>query len=185
MKFNVASGYKILREKMNMLVISIFPVSHNTCILVKYHSYQCAYPYFPGGPLILYFICQFWGLPIQQQIKITSKLWTHEDTIISYSRKHCGEKGKKKLGTSNFSFFHSMFKRLLLSLLFVTQPRLITTLRKKPYENIVGKGENAFTKFSIISYTEIIDFATPNLPLANAFNLAPSKILSFGRVNSF
>ena len=27
--------------------------------------------------------------------------------------------------------------------LFTTQSRLLTTLRKKPFENIVGKGENA------------------------------------------
>ena len=30
-----------------------------------------------------------------------------------------------------------------LNYLFTTQSRLLTTLRKKPLENIVGKGENA------------------------------------------
>ena len=48
-----------------------------------------------------------------------------------------------------------------------TQPRDLTTLRKKPFENIVGKGENAGNQhflllpqcFSILSRREIIILA--------------------------
>ena len=72
---------------------------------------------------------------------------------------------EKSLVTSNFSFSHSVFKRFVsrrrqkVSLcgnglsevqeipvsfeLFTTQSRLSTTLRKRPFENIVGRGEKA------------------------------------------
>ena len=33
-------------------------------------------------------------------------------------------------------------------LLFTTQSLLLTTLKKKPFENIIGKGENASNAFS-------------------------------------
>ena len=51
------------------------------------------------------------------------------------------------------------------------------TPRKKPFENIVGKGENAAT----LAKTEIIILATFILLSANAFNLVTSKILLFGK----
>ena len=49
------------------------------------------------------------------------------------------------LVTSIFSFSHNVFKRPLIQghLPFTTQSRHLTTLRKKPFENIVGEGENA------------------------------------------
>ena len=73
--------------------------------------------------------------------------------------------------------------------LFTTQSRLLTSLYKKPFENIVGKRENAgnqhflrfqqcFLRFrkqiSIFSVTFI-------LSSANAFSLEQSKYLLFGK----
>ena len=44
-------------------------------------------------------------------------------------------------------YIHTNDKRAILIVkvpyLFTTQSKLLLTLRKKPYENIVGKGENA------------------------------------------
>ena len=67
--------------------------------------------------------------------------------------------------------------------------RLLTTLRKKPFENLVGKGENAGnyhfspfpTMFSTLSKTNINFSVTFILSSAKAFNLDQSEILSFGK----
>ena len=72
--------------------------------------------------------------------------------------------------------------------LFTTQSRLITTLRNKPIEKIVGKGENAddlhflLLARCLLPYqkTEIAILTRFNLTSANDFNLVLSKILSFG-----
>ena len=72
---------------------------------------------------------------------------------------------------------------------FTTQSRLLMTLWKNPFENIVGKGENAGnqhfllfpTMFSTLSFREIIILAKFKLPSGNTFNLGQFKILSFGR----
>ena len=76
--------------------------------------------------------------------------------------------------------------RGLQPLHFTTQSLLLPTLRKKPLENIVRKGENAAfspfpTMFSTLSRTKIMIVATFNLSSANAFNLDQSRILSFGK----
>ena len=63
-----------------------------------------------------------------------------------------------------------------------------TTMRKKPFEKIVGKEENASnhhffpfpTMLSALPKTEIKILATFNLS-ANALNLVMSKTLSFGK----
>ena len=54
--------------------------------------------------------------------------------------------------------------------------RLLTTLRKEPFENTVGKGENAGF---YLSKREFVFKVTLILPSANAFKLDQSKILSF------
>ena len=63
----------------------------------------------------------------------------------------------------------------------------MTCLGKKPFQNIVGKGEiwqPAFspfpTMFSTLSKTEIIIYVTFILSSANAFNLVKVKFLSSG-----
>ena len=69
-----------------------------------------------------------------------------------------------------------------------TQFGLLTTPRKKPFENIVGKREIAgnqhlllfSTMFSTLSKTENIISAIFILLSGNAFNLVMSKILLFG-----
>ena len=100
---------------------------------------------------------------------------------------------------SNFSFSLSVFKRLVLQIrknqgLF---GKGSTTLRKRPFENIAGKGENAgfplcflpipkhilifqlpLCFLSISKHISIFQF---NLLFVNALNLAQSKILSFGK----
>ena len=60
--------------------------------------------------------------------------------------------------------------------------------QKEPFENIVGKGENAgnqhfllSTMFSILSTTNFAIWITFNLSSANAFKLDWSKNLSFGK----
>ena len=75
----------------------------------------------------------------------------------------------------------------LNSLPFTTQSPLLTTLKKEPFENIVGKEENAGNQNSLfpprfLSYPEqILPFGSPSfLSSANAFNLDWFKILSFG-----
>ena len=63
------------------------------------------------------------------------------------------------------------------------------TLRKKPFEKIVGKGENAVnpafsplsTMFSTLLKTNFNFSVTFILSSANAFNLNQSKNLSFGK----
>ena len=63
------------------------------------------------------------------------------------------------------------------------------TLKKKPFENIAGKGENAVnftnifsfsTLFSILAKTTFNFPVTFELSSANGFNLDQSKNLSFG-----
>ena len=93
--------------------------------------------------------------------------------------------------------------------LFVKQSLLLTTLKKRAFENIVGKGENAGyqhfllfpqffllyqrmmvtsispfpTIFSALSERQKLSFQqTFILSSANAFNLVLFKILPFGRV---
>ena len=64
----------------------------------------------------------------------------------------------------------------------------LTTQKKKPFENIVGKGENAVT--SIFSFSHNVFYLSPRIFLfliifilssANAFNLDQSKNLSFSK----
>ena len=82
----------------------------------------------------------------------------------------------------------------ILSLLNSLPHNLDFSLRKKPFENIVGKGENAGNQhfllfpqgFLALLKTEIIILATFNLLSANAFNLDQYRILSFGKdLNDF
>ena len=71
----------------------------------------------------------------------------------------------------------------------LTQSRLLTTLKKKPFENIEGKGENAGnqhffpfpTVFSTLPRTNFHFSVTFILSSANAFNLDQSKNLLFGK----
>ena len=73
------------------------------------------------------------------------------------------------------------------------QSRLLTTSMTKPFENIVGKGENAgnqhFLLFSqyflLLSKSEIIILTTFDLSSAKAFNLDQAEILSFGKELKF
>ena len=61
---------------------------------------------------------------------------------------------------------------------FTTQSRLLTTLNERPYENIVGKGENAgnqhFPMFSTLSNTNCMFSVTYILSSANVLNLDQS-----------
>ena len=68
----------------------------------------------------------------------------------------------------------------------MTQSRFLMTQTEKPFENIVGKGENGgFQHFLISSRCfltlpkVIFDFSVTLLS-ASAFNLETPKILSFG-----
>ena len=77
--------------------------------------------------------------------------------------------------------------RFVKSQFFTTQSRLLTTQGKKPFENIVGKGENAgnqhfllFPQFSTLSKTNPIISATPKTS-ALALNLDIPKIVMFGK----
>ena len=71
---------------------------------------------------------------------------------------------------------------------FPHNDHLLTRLGKKPFENIVGKGENAvhqhfllFPKcFLLLSKTEMIISVIFILSSANAFNLDKVKILTSG-----
>ena len=71
--------------------------------------------------------------------------------------------------------------------LITAQSLLLTTLRKKVFENIVGKGENAGNQHFLFfpqcfqpksNFSFLVAFT---LSSANAFNLDRSKILLFGK----
>ena len=71
---------------------------------------------------------------------------------------------------------------------FTTQSQLLMTLRKMPFENIVGKGENAgnqhfllFTMFSTLSRTKMTVVATLDLSSAIHLNFVYSQNLSSGK----
>ena len=81
-----------------------------------------------------------------------------------------------------------MDKTSKYSYLFTTLSQVSTTLKKRAFENIVGKGENAghqhfllFSCFLQLSKTKIIIQAKLDLSSANAFNLVKAKILPFGK----
>ena len=101
--------------------------------------------------------------------------------------------------TSNFSFSYIVFKRLVRQsykiqglcgkeLPITTQSLLLTPLRKKPLENIVGKRGKMLvtsifsfpTMFSTLHKTNFKFSVIFILSSANAFNLGKPKILSFG-----
>ena len=71
--------------------------------------------------------------------------------------------------------------------LFTTKSRLLTTLTKKPFETIEGKGENAGNQYFLL-FPQCFFFFQPYqgqessfmFSSANALNLDQSKILSFG-----
>ena len=73
--------------------------------------------------------------------------------------------------------------------LFTSQSQLLTTLKKKPFENIVGKGENAVNQHFLLfpqcflPFSKYISFFKPHFLLlsANAFNLKWPKIFLFGK----
>ena len=64
--------------------------------------------------------------------------------------------------------------------------RLLTTLRRKAFENILGKGESAGNQHFLLFPQCFLPFpkqsflVTFDLLFANAFNLDKSKFLSFG-----
>ena len=72
---------------------------------------------------------------------------------------------------------------------FTIQSRILTTLKKKPFENSVGKGENAGNQHFLLFphcflpfFNQIIIFsATFILSSANPFNFDQPKNLSFGK----
>ena len=92
---------------------------------------------------------------------------------------------EKLLVTSNFSFSHSVFNRP------VVQTRKnqglfgkgLTTLKgcEKRRKYCQAAFSPFLTVFFSLSQTEIIILATLNLSSANAFNLAKTKSLSFGK----
>ena len=63
--------------------------------------------------------------------------------------------------------------------LVTTQSRLLTTLCQKPFENIMGKGENAGNQHFLLFPQCFLSLET-HLLSANVFNLDWSKILSLG-----
>ena len=77
----------------------------------------------------------------------------------------------------------------LFALILTTQSQLLTTLRKKFFENIVEKRENADNQHFLLllqcflPYQEqkFIILTTFNLSSANALNLVLSKELLFGK----
>ena len=70
-----------------------------------------------------------------------------------------------------------------LKKLFPTQSRLLTALKKEPFENTMGKGENAgnFPTFPTLPKTNNNFSITYTLPFVNTFTLNQFKILSFGK----
>ena len=97
---------------------------------------------------------------------------------------------EKLLVSSNFSFSRSVFKGLVQQTcknqgLF---GKGLTTPREKPFENIVGKGENAGNQHFLLFPPCFLSYQRQKSSLSyiyfavcNAFNLVTSKILSFGK----
>ena len=71
----------------------------------------------------------------------------------------------------------TMWYEFSIGLNSTTQSRLLTTLRKLPFENIVGKGENA-VNLPKANFSFLVTFI---LLSANALNLDQPKKLSFGK----
>ena len=71
--------------------------------------------------------------------------------------------------------------------LLPTKPRILTTLKRKAFENIVGKGENAGNQYSLLfpqcflPYEREKSLFQQHSSLVNAFNLVQSKILLCGK----
>ena len=73
--------------------------------------------------------------------------------------------------------------------LFTTQPLVLMTLRKKPFENIVGKEGNAGNQHFLLfpqcflthTKTNCFILASPKLSSANAFNFDMSTNLLCGK----
>ena len=92
-----------------------------------------------------------------------------------YCRKHVKSRRNQLLALSHYTTI--LFSSFLL---FTTQSRLLTTVRKKPFEN-VGKGEKcwypAFSPFPTM-------FSTLPKPNFNCYNIyfVICKLLSFGMV---
>ena len=84
---------------------------------------------------------------------------------------------KKGIGNQYFPTFLQCFLRFLRHILsaevyqlFTTPSRLLTTLRKKSFENIVGKGENAGNQHFLL-------FPQCFLPCQNTKNIFFTNIL--------
>ena len=73
--------------------------------------------------------------------------------------------------------------------LFTTQSQLLMTLTNRPFENIVGKGENAGYQQMLVTHNVfcpsqkkyLIFLSLLFLSSANAFNLDQSQILLLGK----
>ena len=69
-----------------------------------------------------------------------------------------------------------------------TQSRVLTTMKKRAFENLVGKGENAgYQHFLLFSqgFLHCQTITTVNLSSANGFNLDKSTILSFCKRSTY
>ena len=88
---------------------------------------------------------------------------------------------------SKIKFIHLAI--FVICKLFTTQSQLLSTLRKKAFENIVGKGEKCWlpafspfpTMFSTLLKTNFNFLITFILLSASSFNLDSSKVLLFGK----
>ena len=86
---------------------------------------------------------------------------------------------KAALGFTN----RLMFNLVHTVKLFTTQSQLLTILRKKPFGNIVGKGENAGNQHFLLFPQCFLTFPNKNLNFLLTFILSPEN--SFRQVQNF
>ena len=116
---------------------------------------------------------------------------TYNHQVLSPTSVH--EKKLAEVQNRDSSFINLLSLNELIcqgfAYLFSTQSQLLMTMKKKPFENIVGKEENAgnqhfllFLQCSLF-YPEkkIAIWFTFNLSSANALNMNWSEIFSFGK----
>ena len=107
--------------------------------------------------------------------------------------------GKGETACNEQFLSHSVFRRLVLQThkdqglfekgltLYQTKSLVLMSFKKKPFENIVGKGENAGNQHFVLFHNVFYPIKDRDqhlscikVVISNSFNLVRSKILLFG-----
>ena len=111
---------------------------------------------------------KFWTLPKLKRLQMTNFMFFERRKVLQRERKHCGKWRNCSLQvispfptlfSKDLNFRHIKTRACLVKgqlrkknivYLFTTQSQLLMTLKKKPCENIIGKGENLGTQHFLL-----------------------------------